>query len=51
MAETGSMLFIFLEFRIKKYIQILPNYQSKSQLQSPSSEVWSVSSQKQKFNE
>ena len=50
-ADTERKLFIFLEFRIKKYTQILPNYQCKSQLQSPSSKVGSVTSQKPKFNE
>ena len=50
-ARTGGMLFIFLEFRLTKYTKIVQKYQSKSQLQSPSSKVGSVSSQKPKLNE
>ena len=43
-------LFIFLEFGIKIYQNIAKN-QPKSQLQSPSSKIGSVTSQKPKFNE
>ena len=30
----------FLNLELKKYTEVLPNYQSESELQSPSSKVW-----------